>query len=174
MFATAMDYLQKIIVSSNFRQARQYKIETIPFMDIVKKPATLSRGGYAKVSKDKIIDTIRQAKEDIRKMYIDYESKNAEEKKKVWGMVAERRQECINEIDKMSEDEYTMYLVLKELDNKETRDDYRFVFEVFFGKPNEAFFKLIDKSKDTLYELMECKIGNIQLYDFNYLKVQVQ
>lgn len=172
-FKTAMDFLQKIIASSNFRQARQYKIDVIPFMDIVKKPATLSRGGYAKISKDKIIITIREAKDDIRKMYIDYDTKSPEEKRKVWERVAEIRQECINTIDKMSEDEYAMYLTLRELDDKDSRDVYRFIFEVLFGKPNEAFFKLIDKSKDTLYELVEDENGEIKLYDMHFSKVKI-
>lgn len=172
-FKTAMDYLQRIIASSNFRQARAYKIDVIPFMDIVKKPAQLSRGGYAKISKDKIISVIREAKEDIRKLYIDYDVKTADEKKRVWESVAERRQECINEIDKMSEDEYTMYLTLKELDNKDSRDVYRFVFEVLFGKPNEAFFKLIADSREDLYELIEDINGDIKIYDMSFKKVKV-
>lgn len=77
-FETPMDYLQKIIASTNFRQARQYKIDVIPFMDIVKRPNNLSRGGYAKISKDKIIIAVRQAKDDIKRLYIDYQQEKFE------------------------------------------------------------------------------------------------
>ena len=45
-FKTSMDYLQKIISSHNFRQARAYKKEVIPFMDIVQKPEMSLRQGY--------------------------------------------------------------------------------------------------------------------------------
>lgn len=172
-FETPMDYLQKIIASTNFRQARQYKIDVIPFMDIVKKPNNLSRGGYAKISKDKIIIAVRQAKDDIKRLYIDYDIKSPEDKKKVWEQVAERRQDCINEIDRMSEDEYAMYLTLRELDDKDSRDVYRLAFEVLFGKPNEAFFRLINKSRETLYELQESSDGDIELYGFHFCKVPV-
>ena len=173
-FETPMDYLQIIIASTNFRQARQYKIDIIPFMDIVKRPNNLSRGGYAKISKDKIIIAVRQAKDDIKRLYIDYDIKSPEDKKKVWEQVAERRQDCINEIDRMSEDEYAMYLTLRELDDKDSRDVYRFAFEVLFGKPNEAFFRLINKSRETLYELQENSEGDIELYGFHFCQLPLQ
>ena len=172
-FKTPMDYLQKIITSANFRQARKYKDEIIPFMDVVKKPEMGLRQGYNSIQRDRIISIIRQAKADIRKLYIGYDAKTKEEKEVIWDAVAERRQECINVIDKMSESEYTMYLTLKEIDNKECRDVSRFVFEVLFGKPNESFFKMIDASKEEMHELVEDGDGDIKFYDFNYKKIKL-
>ena len=104
-------------------------------------------------------------------MYIDYDTKKKDEKELIWNQVAERRQECIDAIDKMSECEYTMYLTLKELDIKETKDVYRFIFEVLFGKPNESFFRMIEASKEPLYTLEEAEDGDITLYEFKYKKV---
>lgn len=170
-FDTPMDYLQKIISSTNFRQARQYKATIVPFMDIVRKPEMAVRSGYNCIQRDKIISIIRKAKDDIRKMYIDYDTKKKDEKELIWNQVAERRQECIDAIDKMSECEYTMYLTLKELDNKDTKDVYRFIFEVLFGKPNESFFRMIEASKEPLYTLEEAEDGDITLYEFKYKKV---
>ena len=69
--------------------------------------------------------------------------------------------------------EYTMYLTLKEIDNKECRDVSRFVFEVLFGKPNESFFKMIDASKEEMHELVEDGDGDIKFYDFNYKKIKL-
>ena len=172
-FKTPMDYLQKIIASANFRQARKYKDEIIPFMDVVKKPEMGLRQGYNSIQRNKIISIIRQAKADIKKMYIGYDTKTKDEKEVIWDAVAERRQECINAINKMSESEYTMYLTLKEIDNKECRDVSRFVFEVLFGKPNESFFKMIDASKEELHELVEDDGGAIKFYDFNYRKIKI-
>lgn len=169
-FKTSMDYLQKIIGSHNFRQARAYKTEVIPFMDIVKKPEMAIRQGYYCSQRDKIIKIVREAKEDIRKMYIDYDTKRKDEKQVILKRSAERKQECIEEIEKITECPYTMYLTLKELDNKEYRDVSRFMFEVFFGKPNESFFKLIESSKEPLYQLVECEDGDVSLYDFKYKK----
>ena len=172
-FKTPMDYLQKIISSANFRQARKYRDEIIPFMDIVKKPEMGLRQGYNSIQRDKIINIIRQAKAEIKKMYIGYDTKSKEEKELIWEAVAEKRQECIDAVDKMSESEYTMYLTLKEIDNKEYRDVSRFVFEVLFGKPNESFFKMILNSKEDMQELVEAEDGDIKFYEFNYSKVKV-
>ena len=169
-FKTSMDYLQKIISSFNFRQSRAYKQNLIPFMDIVKKPELSSRQGYYCSQRDKIINIVRQAKEDIRKMYIDYDTKSKDEKLIILKRSAERKQDCIEEIESMTKCLYTMYLTLKELDNKEYKDVYRFMFEVYFGKPNESFFKLINDSKEELLELEESEDGNIKLYDFTYKK----
>lgn len=170
-FKTSMDYLQKIITSHNFRQARAYKKELIPFMDIVEKPdlKKINRDHYY-MQKNKIINAVRQAKEEIRRMYIDYDTKKKDEKQSILQRSAERKQECIEEIEKLSESPGTMYLVLKELDNKEYRDVYRFMFEVFFGKPNESFFKLIADSQEQLYQLVESNDGEMKIYDFNFTK----
>ena len=169
-FKTSMDYLQKIIASHNFRQARAYKQEIIPFMDIVKKPNVPHATGYCYTQKEKVIDIVRSAKEDIRKMYVDYDTKKKDEKQLIYKQNTERRQECIEEIEKITNSPSVMYVILKELDNKEYKDVSRFMFEVFFGKPNESFFKLIEDSKEDIYQLQENEDGDIQLYDFKFIK----
>lgn len=173
-FKTSMDYLQKIISSHNFRQARAYKLETVPFMDIVKKPEISTSQGYCYSQRVKVIKIVREAKEQIRNMYIGYDTKSKDEKKVILKRSAERKQACIEEIEKMTEYPYTMYLTLKELDNKEYRDVYRFMFEVFFGKPNESFFKLIKNSEEPLCQLEESENGDIKIYDFSYSKIQIE
>lgn len=172
-FKTSMDYLQKIVASANYRQARKYKEDTIPFMDIVKKPTSQVRNGYNSKQRDKIISLVRAAKEDIRRLYIDYDLKQKEEREQIRLQATERKQECVNAIDKMSECEYTMYLILKELDKKEYSDISRFVFEVLFGKPNEAFFRMLRTSCEPLYVLEESVKGDIRLYDFCFEKVEI-
>lgn len=170
-FKTPMDYLQKIISVANFRQGRECKIETIPFMNIVRKPQKINLGGAEYRQRDEIIQKIREAKEEIRKLYCDYEMKNEEERASVWEGAAEKKRACVDAIGKMSETESIMYAVLKELDKKEYKDVARFVFEVLFGKPNESFFKMINKSKEPLYELRECLDGDITLYDFKFRRI---
>lgn len=136
-FKTPMDYLQKIVTSANLKQARADKTETIPFMSIVKKPEGCNRQGYNSIQRDRIIGIIRAAKDEIKKLYIGYDAKTREEREIIWEAVAEKRQQCIDAIDRMSESAYTMYLTLKEIDRKEYKDVARFIFEVLFGKPNE-------------------------------------
>lgn len=172
-FKTSMDYLQKIVSLASYRQSRKYKEDCIPFMDIVKRPEQTIRSGYYGKQRDKLISIIRSAREDIRKLYIDYDTKSKEEREQIRLIAYERKQFCIEAVDRMSECEHTMYLVLKDLDKKEYSDVTRFIFEVLFGKPNEAFFRMIRKSIEPLYELQECSDGDIRLYDFYYKKVEV-
>lgn len=169
-FKTPMDYLQKIVTSANLKQARADKTETIPFMSIVKKPEGCNRQGYNSIQRDRIIGIIRAAKDEIKKLYIGYDAKTREEREIIWEAVAEKRQQCIDAIDRMSESAYTMYLTLKEIDRKEYKDVARFIFEVLFGKPNESFFKMIKESREPIGELIEIPGGVIKLYDFSYEK----
>lgn len=172
-FKTPMDYLQKIISSYNFRQSRMYKKTFIPFMDIVKKPDTSIRQGYYYSQRDRIVAIVREAKENIRKLYIGYDTKKKDEKEIIWKVAAEIKQECIDAIDKITDNPGTMYFTLKELDEKEFQDVYRFMFEILFGKPNESFFKMIADSKEPLHKLAEIDGGDINIYGLTFIKVDV-
>ena len=48
-----------------------------------------------------------------------------------------------------------------------------FVFDILFGTPNQTFFKMIINSKENINSLKESKLGNIQLYDFLFLKEKI-
>ena len=65
----------------------------------------------------------------------------------------------------------TMYLVLKDLDSPEYKDVARFVFEVLFGRPDEAFFTMILDSKEDIYTLEEQEGGELEFYGFRFSKV---
>lgn len=139
-------------------------------MDIVRKPDGANRSGYHSEQRDRIIATIREAKDDIKRLYVDYDTKSREEKEIVWEKAAERKQEAIDVISAMSENEYVMYLTLRELDKKENRDIARFVFEVLFGKPNESFFKMIDSSKGPIREMVESPTGDVEYFGIKFEK----
>lgn len=172
-FDTAMDYLQKIISKFNFREGREQKRKVIPFMDMVKAPDMNVRQGYYYSQKDKIIKTIREAREAKRKLFCDYDSLSIDEKNNVWVEAGEIKQECIDAISELSISPATMYLTLKELDNKEYGDVARYVFEVLFGKPDEAFFTMIKDSKEDVYTLVECDDGDIQIHDYKFKKMPI-
>jgi hypothetical protein len=172
-FDTSMDYMQHIINVYNFRKGREQKQTIVPLMSMVRLPAESFRQGYYYSQRDNIVSIVRKAKEDIEILYIDYAAKQKDEKEVVWRLAAQRKQECIDAIDKMSNCECTMYLTLKEIDNDETKDISKFLFEVLFGKPNKSFFKMIEKSREQLYELKEKSSGKIALYDLKYTKEPV-
>lgn len=170
-FHTSMDYLQKIISKFNFREGRECKRQVVPFMDIVKVPNGNIRQGYYYTQRDRIINTIRAAKEERRKLFCGFDALSCTERTDVWRVAGEIKQECIEEIEKMSSCPATMYLVLKDLEAKETRDVARFVFEVLFGRPDEAFFTMIQESKEDVYTLVEAEDGNLEFYGFKFKRV---
>lgn len=173
-FDTSMDYLQKIISRFNFREGREQKRTVVPFMSMVKEPVNNVRQGYYYTQRDKIIKVIRAAKEERRKLFTDYDTMSKEEKEFVWKQAGEIKQDCIEEVEKMSNCPATMYLILRELDNPDFRDVSRFVFEVLFGKPDEAFFTMIKDSKEDVYTLVDDKNGDITFYGFNFSKVSIR
>lgn len=170
-FCTSMDYLQKILSRFNFREGRECKREVIPFMDMVKMPTGNVRQGYYYTQRDRIISTIRAAKEERQKLFRDYETLSHEQKADVWRVAGDIKQECILEIENMSSCPATMYLVLRDLESKDLRDVGRFVFEVLFGRPDEAFFTMIKESQEDVYTLIEDKSGDLEFYGFKFKRV---
>ena len=173
-FDTAMDYLQKIISRFNFREGREQKRMVVPFMSMVKAPSNNVRQGYYYAQKDKIIKTIRDAKEERRKLFADYDTMSKDEKEFAWARAGEIKQDCIEEVERMSSCPSTMYLTLKELDNPEYRDVSRFVFEVLFGRPDEAFFTMIKDSKEEIYTLIESIDGDVDFYGLKFAKIPIK
>ena len=170
-FETSMDYLQKIIGKFNFREGRDKKRDVSPFMSIVKKPEGNVNQGYYYSRKDKIVTTIREAKEETKRLYTGYDEMSTSDKEYVRSRAWEIKQNCIEEIEKMSSSPATMYLTLKELDNPEYKDVARYVFEVLFGRPDQAFFTMIRESRERVYTLVEDPEGELQYYDFKFTKV---
>lgn len=165
-FETPMDYLQKIISSANYRQARLTNKDIIPLMDIIKKP-TAKSGAY-NVVRDKIIEMIKFYKTRITETYIGYDDKDKAGKQLAREIAAQLKQECENAISKMSSHEYLMYLVLKEVEKKENRSIKNLMFEIMFGKPDETFMKMVDDSRETVYMLVEDVEGTENYYDFSF------
>lgn len=173
-FNTSMDYIQKIISRFNFREGREKKKEVVPFMDMVKEPATFSRQGYYYGQKDRIISVIRDARDERKRLFRDYDTMSKDDKEIVWARAGDIKQDCIEEVEKLSSSPSTMYLVLKELDNPEYKDVARFVFEVLFGRPDEVFFTMLDESKEDIFTLEENDCGEEQYYGINFSRVSLR
>lgn len=168
-FETPMDYLQRIISSTRYRQSRSNKTEIISLMDIIKKP--MGKSGAYNVIRDKIIEMIKFYKLRINETYIGYDSKDRAGKQLVREVVSQLKQECESAISKMSSHEYLMYLVLKEVEKSENRNIRNLMFETMFGKPNETFMKMVKNSKDTIYMVSEDENGDVKLYNFRFKRV---
>ena len=169
-----MDFLQKILSRFNFREGRECKRQIVPFMDMVRQPANDVRQGYYYTQKERIISVIRAAKEERQRLFRDYENLSHEQKADVWRVAGDIKQECILEVEKMSSCPATMYLILRDLESKELRDVSRFVFEVLFGRPDEAFFTMIKESREEVYTLAEDINGDIEFYGFKFKKIPLQ
>lgn len=170
-FNTSMDYLQKIISRFNFRSGREQKRDILPFMSMIKEPSNNVNQGYYYTQRDHIVNVIRSANDERRKLYTGYDTMTQDEREHVWRCVADIKQNCIEEVEKMSTCPSTMYLVLKDIDSEESSDVARFVFEVLFGKPDEKFFKMIKDSTEDIYTLEERDDGDIEIYGFRFSKV---
>lgn len=170
-FNTSMDYLQKIVSGFHFRNGRERKQTPLPFMSIVKPPVGNANQGYYYAQKEKIVTVIRAAKEETRKIYAGYDTMSTAEREAARQNAWDVKQDCIEEIEKMSSCPATMYLVLKELDKPEFRDVSRYVFEVLFGRPDEAFFTMIKNSREKIFTLAEDKNGELDFYGFLFNKI---
>lgn len=169
-FNTSMDYLQKIISRFNFRSGREQRRDILPFMTMIKEPTNNVRQGYYYRQRDRIIEVIRAANDEKRRLFSGYDTMSPDERDYVWRCVADIKQDCIEEVELLSGSPSTMYLVLKDIDNAESADVARFVFEVLFGSPNKKFFEMIKDSREDIYTLEECDDGDIDIYGFRFAK----
>lgn len=170
-FDTTMDYLQEIVSMESLRQSRIHKSQTLPFMDIIKKPDMSNRCGYNSRQRDKILQAVKDANGYIQKLRIDYSSKDRAERKAIDENIAEIIQECSRSVKEFAVREYTLYLALKEIEKPENKDISNRLFEIMFQEPNEMFFTMVSNSREALYQLSECEDGDIRLYNYKYMKI---
>jgi hypothetical protein len=168
-FNTPMDYLQQEINRFNFRSNR-IGYDVIPFSDIVKPCLSYGIGSAYYEKKDRIINLIKDLKNEINKLYVDYENKPKEEKEDIRVAVSEIKQECVNYINDISIPTPTMYLILKEIDNKSNKGYARLIFNTLFGTPNKTFFQMIIDNSEKIYKVEENEYGSIQLFDYHFVK----
>lgn len=167
-FETAMDYIQKAIKKYKAKESREYKKSLMPFVSIVRKPSGFLRNSHYYHQKDKIISAVRDSRKEIKELYVDYYQKSKEERKLVQARASEVRQDCIDAIDAEIKSPSVIYLLLKELDNPDTRDVYRYLFDVLFGRPDESFFKMIEQSKESIDVLAEDQEGDTVFYGYRF------
>ena len=173
-FETPMDYLQKIITSAKYRQARRTNKTIIPLMDIVRKPSRNAMPGVYNSVRDKIIEMIKFYKTKITETYVGYDDKDKIGRMLAREFAAQLKQQCVSAIEKMSSHGYLMYLVLKEVEKKENRSIKNLMFDTMFCKPNETFMRMIERSKEPIFMVVEDAEGTEKYYDFHFKRVGSQ
>lgn len=164
---TSMDYLQKCI--NRFYVPRDKEANHgLSYMLI---PISATKGEYQKEVEQQIIDIAREAKKEINSIW---ESTSANKKTKR-ELAYEVQEKCSAALQEVQVNEKTMRRLLGKLED-EYSDVTRFLFfsllEQVRGFMLSGFHQIIQKSVSPVSILREDIDGDIQIYDFRYLKTQ--
>lgn len=164
---TSMDYLQKCI--NRFYVPRDK--EANHGLSYMLVPISATKGEYQKEVEQQIIDIAREAKKEINSIW---ESTSANKKTKR-ELAYEVQEKCSAALQEIQVNEKTMKRLLGKLED-EYSDVTRFLFfsllEQVRGFMLSGFHQIIQKSVSPVSILREDIDGDIQIYDFRYLKTQ--
>lgn len=164
---TSMDYLQKCI--NRFYVPRDK--EANHGLSYMLVPISATKGEYQKEVEQQIIDIAREAKKEINSIW---ESTSANKKTKR-ELAYEVQEKCSASLQEVQVNEKTMRRLLGKLED-EYSDVTRFLFfsllEQVRGFMLSGFHQIIQKSVSPVSILREDIDGDIQIYDFRYLKTQ--
>lgn len=164
---TSMDYLQKCI--NRFYVPRDK--EANHGLSYMLVPISATKGEYQKEVEQQIINIAREAKKEINSIW---ESTSANKKTKR-ELAYEVQEKCSAALQEVQVNEKTMRRLLGKLED-EYSDVTRFLFfsllEQVRGFMLSGFHQIIQKSVSPVSILREDIDGDIQIYDFRYLKIQ--
>ena len=164
---TSMDYLQKCI--NRFYVPRDK--EANHGLSYMLVPISATKGEYQKEVEQQIINIAREAKKEINSIW---ESTSANKKTKR-ELAYEVQEKCSAALQEIQVNEKTMRRLLGKLED-EYSDVTRFLFfsllEQVRGFMLSGFHQIIQKSVSPVSILREDIDGDIQIYDFRYLKTQ--
>lgn len=164
---TSMDYLQKCI--NRFYVPRDK--EANHGLSYMLVPISATKGEYQKEVEQQIINIAREAKKEINSIW---ESTSANKKTKR-ELAYEVQEKCSAALQEVQVNEKTMRRLLSKLED-EYSDVTRFLFfsllEQVRGFMLSGFHQIIQKSVSPVSILREDIDGDIQIYDFRYLKTQ--
>ena len=132
-------------------------------------------GGGLYYRKDRALEIIKEAQIDVMQIQIKRSKLDKEDKRermRLTGMISEKIKQCVDKIMKFEWSEPSLYLMIKEIDNKKNSSIVTFLYDVLFYAPNSIFFNLIKQSCEDMFDLVEDKNGDIKIYDFKYKKVK--
>lgn len=162
---TSMDYLQKCI--NRFYVPRDK--EANHGLSYMLVPISDTKGEYQKDVEQQIVEIAREAKKDINSLWNDNEYTNKQKRDKA----NEIREKFAVVLQEIQINEKTMRRLLGKLE-EEYSDVARFLFfsllEQVRGFMLSGFHQIIQKSVSPVSVLREDVDGDIQIYDFHYLK----
>ena len=164
---TSMDYLQKCI--NRFYVPRDK--EANHGLSYMLVPISATKGEYQKDVEQQIIEIAREAKKEINSIW-ESTSPNKKTKRE---LAYEVQVKCSAALQEIQINEKTMRRLLGKLED-EYSDVTRFLFfsllEQVRGFMLSGFHQIIQKSVSPVSILREDVDGDIQIYDFYYLKTQ--
>lgn len=164
---TSMDYLQKCI--NRFYVPRDK--EANHGLSYMLVPISDTKGEYQKEIEQQIIELARVAKRDINSLWNNQEYSNKQKREQA----NEIEEKCSAALQEIQINEKTMRKLLGKLE-EEYSDIARFLFfsllEQVRGFMLSGFHQIIQKSVSPVSVLREDVDGDIQIYDFHYLKTQ--
>lgn len=164
---TSMDYLQKCI--NRFYVPRDK--EANHGLSYMLVPISVTKGEYQKDVEQQIVEIAREAKREINSIW-ESTSPNKKTKRE---LAYEVQVKCSAALQEIQINEKTMRRLLGKLED-EYSDVTRFLFfsllEQVRGFMLSGFHQIIQKSVSPVSILREDVDGDIQIYDFHYLKTQ--
>lgn len=164
---TSMDYLQKCI--NRFYVPRDK--EANHGLSYMLVPISATKGEYRKDVERQIVEIAREAKKEINSIW-ESTSPNKKTKRE---LAYEVQVKCSAALQEIQINEKTMRRLLGKLED-EYSDVTRFLFfsllEQVRGFMLSGFHQIIQKSVSPVSILREDVDGDIQIYDFHYLKTQ--
>ena len=164
---TSMDYLQKCI--NRFYVPRDK--EANHGLSYMLVPISATKGEYQKDIEQQIVEKAREAKKEINSIW-ESTSPNKKTKRE---LAYEVQVKCSAALQEIQINEKTMRKLLGKLED-EYSDVTRFLFfsllEQVRGFMLSGFHQIIQKSVSPVSILREDVDGDIQIYDFRYLKTQ--
>lgn len=164
---TSMDYLQKCI--NRFYVPRDK--EANHGLSYMLVPISVTKGEYQKNVEQQIVEIAREAKREINSIW-ESTSPNKKTKRE---LAYEVQVKCSAALQEIQINEKTMRRLLGKLED-EYSDVTRFLFfsllEQVRGFMLSGFHQIIQKSVSPVSILREDVDGDIQIYDFHYLKTQ--
>ena len=172
-FETSMDYLQKAI--DKFR-ADKIEVKNLPFCEIIKPVDVdwrkVNSRNYNKVYE--IIDKIKQMRESIQSLYIDYGAKTKDEKKLIIKEVTDIREQCAKYIANLPLNDAEMYMLLREIDKDKNAGYARTIFDTLFATGNADLYEMIINNSGEQFKISKKTNENsVKLFDYEYFKQKI-
>lgn len=158
--ATTMDYVQKEVCAHvRMNETRNF----LQFSSLI-KPMTYSKEAVNKEQYKRVIELVRNTKQEIRRIWSD----DTLSKSDRYMVYAGLRQECIDRISAERFNSHTMYKLLRSIEYPDNSDICQAIFDYLFGIPNESFFEIIAQSSTPIGILEEDADGEITLYGYRF------